>query len=282
MSEHESKAAMPVLIHLTEDMNTLAAIFSGRSIRAMNAYGAANSHRELHESQKVVCLSEIGLPEIASLAKRHGAFGLGIHRGAAQQRGAAPVWYLPRDSPLQTRLFELVKSLAFRRDPVLDHFIWEFTPFIDYPKDAASEEAISGYDWRWEREWRVRGDLSFDPPEVAFLVAPEDVHDVIVAMWLWEVLDAYVGVMPPIIDTGWPLERQLEAILVGPSEVTSDFDEIGGQKSMQEDVTISAERDDEVDSAPAQLHWVDDGELTRTEQREEWSIWLNEMEADDL
>jgi len=39
-------------------------------------------------------------------------------------------------------------------------------------------------DWRREREWRVRGDLPFDPADVAIVFAPEESHGVVPEMWL--------------------------------------------------------------------------------------------------
>jgi len=149
----------------------LASILREGRVRAKNPFGAAHNHRELRESQLVACFSEIDLAGMTRLAKRHGSFGLGFHRRWVQSRGAAPVWYLPRNSPMQVRLFEIVKSLAFHTKPDLNHFLWEFTPFVDYPRDYGPTPEGAPYDWRWEREWRVRGDLAFEAEDVGILFA---------------------------------------------------------------------------------------------------------------
>lgn len=262
---------IPVLMHLTHEMNTLAAILASSAVRAKRPFGAVYNHTELSASQRVACFSEIGLEGITRLAERHGGFGLAFHRRLAQARGAAPVWYLPRNSPVQTQFFDVVRQLAFRADPELDHFLWRFTPFIDYPQVEEHGEA-SRYDWRWEREWRIRGDLLFRPDEVAILLAPESVHDVILEMWLWEALDAVSGLMPPLIDVNWPLERQRDVILEGPTAVTSTVDE----------TVMPFMADAEEDTAPQAIEWVEDEELARREQREEWSDWVAEFERDDI
>lgn len=281
-AQHDGRinSAPPVLIHLTENINTLAAIVGHGVLRAMTPYGGAFNHQELRDSQRVVSLSEINLSEAALLAERHGPFGLGFHRRWVQSRGAAPVWYLPRESPIQQRVFEIVKSLAFRSHPVLNHFLWELTPFIDYPRDGGP--AGSPYDWRWEREWRVRGDLAFVPTDVVVLFAPEDTHDVLREMWLWEALDADQGLMPPAVDTNWPVAQQLGVIRRGTKRIASELDGFG---SPQMDARIPQRMADfgevPIDTAATPLEWVEDDELARAEHRAEWSAWLDEMGRDD-
>ncbi len=89
-------------------------------------------------------------------------------------------------APCRLRLFNAVNSLAFRAVPDLEHFRWRFTPFINYPKEGTTY-------WRWEREWRIRGDLHFEPEHIVVLFALEGSHETMREMWLWELLDADNG-----------------------------------------------------------------------------------------
>ena len=169
---------MRVLIHLTKQPGTLATILREGTVRALTPYGAAHKVDSLAISQKVTSFSEMAaLASVADLAQRHGHFGLGFLRSWMQDQGAAPVWYLPRDSEVQVEFFNRVRDLAFRNAPDPEHVLWRITPFIDYPQDAEVEGASVPYDWRWEREWRVRGDLSFQNDDVAILIAPEAHHE---------------------------------------------------------------------------------------------------------
>lgn len=211
------------LLHLTEGPNELSSIINEGAVRALNPYGAAYNHIALRQSQCVSCFSEIPLPDVARLASRHGEFGVAFLRGRVQAAGAAPVWYLPRDSPLQRRLFDIIKGLGYGSNPALDHSIWELTPFIDYPRDYTATAAGVPYDWRWEREWRVRGDFHFEPADVALIFAPENAQAMIAEMWLWEALDADLGLLPPVIDVHWPIERIRQVLEQGESPVVSEF-----------------------------------------------------------
>ena len=100
----------------------------------------------------------------------------------------------------------MVKSLAFRSDPELQHVLWRFTPFIDYPDEGTT------YDWRWEREWRVRGDLRFGPQHVAVLFAPQSNHETIRELWRLGRLTTDTAAVPPVIDVHWPHTRQVDTL----------------------------------------------------------------------
>jgi hypothetical protein len=78
-------------MHLTDDLDTLAAIIRKRLLQAGRAYGALYIQKKLSESQRVACFSEIDLSDISRLAERHGPFGVGFPRRWTQSRGAAPV-----------------------------------------------------------------------------------------------------------------------------------------------------------------------------------------------
>jgi hypothetical protein len=154
-----------------------------------------------------VSLSEIDLLELDRLASRHGEFGMAFRRSWVQEHGGAPVWYLPRGSVVQQKLFDRVRQLAFRPDPNLEHFLWEFTPFIDYPKD--SDSPGKPYDWRWEREWRVVGDLEFRLEDIVVMFAPVTHHAAIRESWRRAAPEVPV---PPLVDVGWGVDDQISAM----------------------------------------------------------------------
>ena len=53
--------------------------------------------------------------------------------------------------------------------------IWKITPFIDAPGKYGKEERSYFFDW--EREWRHVGPFSFRPEDVAFLLIPQEFHE---------------------------------------------------------------------------------------------------------
>ncbi len=229
----------------------------------------------------MVCLSELGVGEVARLAERHGNFGLAFHRSSVQLRGAAPVWYLPRDSLMQTRFFDTVKKLAFRNDPVRDEFLWELTPFVDYPRDANGCGTESAYDWRWEREWRIRGDLEFGPTEVAIVFAPSGMHHT-VSRLICEVLRSSTGTVPPIVDPRWPRNRQLEVIRGATLQRSDGHAGLLPKRSVEERAVPPVGESELLDTAPRPVTWIEDDVIERSDQEQEWTAWLEVMERDDI
>ena len=263
-----------MLIHLTKRADTLAAILDQGRVHAQNPYGAAFNIDALASSQAVACFSEMAaLDSVATLADRHGEFGLGFTKTWMQIQGAAPVWYLPRDSEVQTEFFNTVRELAFRNRPEPDHPLWRITPFIDYPCDADQDGATAAYDWRWEREWRIRGGLRFQPDDVAILFAPESQHAWLADWWKQEVIEGWGGYMPPLVATRWPREQQETVIRQGPLVVELE-------------VPMPVESwQDENDTAPhagMSAAWDDERWQLHAEIREELNGWLDEMARDDL
>ena len=55
-----------------------------------------------------------------------------------------------------------------------------------------------GYDFTWEREWRVLGDLAFEPKDVVSIILPEDGEKD------WKRKFLTWGV--PVISLGWSTE----------------------------------------------------------------------------
>jgi len=261
-------SAPPLLLHLTRNLDDLASILRGGKVAARNPFGALHDHSTLATGQHVVCLSELGLEHVEELATgRHTPVGIGLHRAWAAAQGAAPVWYLPRETPVQQHVFNLVKQLAYEREPDPDHPLWQLTPFIDYPQEGGT------YDFRWEREWRVRGDLQFDPlPDIAVLFAPERDHDAMRETWVWEALDFPRGPVPPLVDPAWEMERKMQVLRNGHQDYDSEGDT---------DPTPKPE-DDDHDFFSGPVTWVSDQDRVRTEQQSEWAHWLHTFERDDI
>ena len=193
------------LVHMTRLPGSLNSILRSKELRARNAYGAARRFAWLGDSQRVVCLSEIPLDHLVRLAERRGRFGVVLTRRLLTDRGALPVWYLRRGSLPQQTLFTEVKRLAFGTDDhEANHWVWSMTPFIDYPGVYETHGGSTvQYEWAWEREWRLRGSLSFQPADLAFVFAPESTHPAIADMWS----EAGYGACPPLLDAIWPLEK---------------------------------------------------------------------------
>lgn len=263
-----------MLIHLTKQADTFTTILREGQVRALTPYGAAYNVGTLAPSQKVASFSEMAaLASVADLARRHGQFGLGFLKPWMQARGAAPVWYLPRDSEVQVEIFNTVRDAAFRNAPDPEHMLWRITPFIDYPRDVGAEGAAVPYDWRWEREWRVRGDLTFQNDDVAILFVPGAQHEWVTEWWKQEMIEGWGGYMPPTVDPNWPRERQEDVIRQGPTV-------------LEVEMPVPVEPwEDEIDTAPHvgdSSAEDDEGQQLQAEIREELNGWLDEMARDDL
>lgn len=255
-------------------MDALTAILREGHLRALNPYGAAYNVGALARSQTVACFSEMAaLESVARLAQRHGEFGLGFGKTWMQARGAAPVWYLPRESQVQAEFFNTVYQLAFRNPPDPEHVLWRITPFIDYPRDTSDDDGTIPYDWRWEREWRVCGGLNFQADDVAILFVPEGMHDWIAEWWKRELIEGWGGYLPPLVDTRWPRIRQEDAIRQGPVVIeieapvpSEPWDDESGHETYEYQVR----------------EWGDERQQLRAEIREELNGWLDEMARDDV
>jgi hypothetical protein len=198
------------LVHMTRGRAGLASILTDRRVRAVNPYGAARKSAGLGSTQRVVCLSEIPVDRLDRLAEKRGVFGVAFDRKRLMGRGAVPVWYLPKGVDAQTALFGEVKRLAWNQVPDPDHWLWKLTPFIDYPGTYDRDARQVTYDWTWEREWRICGDLAFRPTEVEFLFAPDETHSGLEHDWL----DLTDVPCPPMIDPTWPIER-VQTVAIG-------------------------------------------------------------------
>ncbi|GAA4237633.1 hypothetical protein GCM10022254_50270 [Actinomadura meridiana] len=191
------------LVHLTDEF-AMNAILRQRAIKAMKAFGAATNVAGLGDSQQAACLSEIPLDRLDRLVERHGEWGLGFLKSYIRCRNGGPVWYTHRDSDLAEAVFQTVRqAMCGGVDP--EDPLWKLTPFID--KTGAWDGGR--YEFEWEREWRVLGDLEFFVGDVEFLIIPEVQQASMQAWW-----DRNFGeMMPPVIDITWEMGR-LQAALI--------------------------------------------------------------------
>lgn len=186
------------LVHLTDTTTTFGAILKEGTLRpGAKPVGAATNFPELEGTQHAVCLSEIPLDRLDRLVERHGEFGVGFRKTFIQQRSGRPVWYLHRDTAGCADFKELVRiAMLGGIDPA--NPIWKLTPFVDYPGAGT----WGRYEFEWEREWRVVGDLTFGPlTDLEFVIAPQRNHDAIRKAWL----GTADQVMPALLDLRWDL-----------------------------------------------------------------------------
>ena len=134
--------------------------------------GAARKIGALGRSQHVVCFSEIPLDMLDRLVERRSLYGIGFRKDVIVEKGGAPLWYLDKEGvqagAVQRIIEDKVRSGVDPDDP-----FWKLTPFIDHPGVYKGRP----YRFEWEREWRVAGEVPFEPDDVAFLFIPEDLHD---------------------------------------------------------------------------------------------------------
>ncbi|MCP2342029.1 hypothetical protein [Actinomadura rupiterrae] len=192
------------LVHLTDEQG-FAGILQSGTIVSGNPYGTARKHPELGKSQYAVCLSEIPLDYLQRLAQRRGCFGIGFLRAWVRQRGGAPIAYWPRGSA-PALAFQQIVNEAMRGGIDPEDPVWGATPFVDNPGAGNGWT----YDFIWEREHRVVGDLEFTEQDVVFLFLPEQYHEA----WskTLDNLDLPQSFQPPLLDIKWPMQRLQEEV----------------------------------------------------------------------
>ena len=147
----------------------------------------------------VCCFTEIPLSEL-HLLTRHikgrqyqlSEYGLVFSREFLISKGAQPAIYINsyhkhmwlREAA--DRIWEIAEENNFR-----DCKIWRILPFLN-----AMHE---GYDFTWEREWRICGDLAFAPEDIVCVVLPEEGEE--------ELRREFLRQSVPVISPGWSTER---------------------------------------------------------------------------
>ena len=228
------------------EANLISILTSGR-LEARNAYGLLRdlAHDErstnpaLYESQRVVCLTEIPLEhvwmmceDIENRAHPLAPYGLAFSKAWGREIGANPVWYIDilrtghRGADwLTVPLWNLVRGtrrtggevyahpfeVGDGAEPLLSGLplesspIAQIAPFIETMGPVGSPPRRREF-W-WEREWRYRGDLTFEMRNVVAAFAPEERHATVRAA-----LAARNVGLPAVLDPRWGLERMISAL----------------------------------------------------------------------
>lgn len=215
----------PYLVHLTRSEADLMSIVKDGVIRASGPFGPARRPPAVREGQKVVCLTEMPLAEISRMTSgsRGRPWGLVFDKERLRARfGAQPVWYLNDPSQEVAAIHEAMRAATGD----LSAPIWKLTPYV---AEVRSRESLSPNDWRWEREWRVRGDLVFDLTDVSFVLLGEDgqlsfEEEVSVGVPFYSPKDDMVRWMGGI-SPGW--EEEMEAMLRRFNEQFVSVEEAG-------------------------------------------------------
>ncbi|MET8160320.1 abortive infection system antitoxin AbiGi family protein [Sphaerisporangium sp. NPDC005289] len=160
------------LVHLTVQEALQEILDIGVVRPGPSAVGAATNLTELNGTQHAVSLSEIPLDRLDRLVARHGAYGIAFTKTFIKQQRGAPVWYLARDTEGFAAFKELVRTHVMGGvNPA--HPLWKLTPLVDYPGVGETWR----YEFEWEREWRIVGDLPFTwYDDVGFVIAPDAAH----------------------------------------------------------------------------------------------------------
>lgn len=158
------------VVHFTKNPRVFAEILATGLLRASGPYGFAWARRVegLKKRHLSVCFSEVPLDKIERLMRRRGSYGIAFTKEFIRSRQGARVWYLDQGSQQARSLGSYLHKVMSGED--LGHPIWNMTPFIDLVMPGK-------YEWDWEREWRVQGDLHFTLEDVAFIVTPEGVEE---------------------------------------------------------------------------------------------------------
>lgn len=168
------------LVHLAQTPEDLASILTQGRLEARKPFGIAKSRQRLLGNQNVVCFTEMPLTELHRMTRRGRRWGVVFDKEVLRERfDAQPVWYLSDPSTQWDAAQQVLSNHLDVKGNVLDPAdpYWRMTPFIDPVRPSGSPNP---HDWRWEREWRVLGHLSFELSDIAFIVWPEDDE------FLWE------------------------------------------------------------------------------------------------
>lgn len=153
-------------VHFTKNPEVFAKILATGFLQAAGPYGFswARNVTELQSRHYSVCFSEVPLDKVERLMRRHGHYGIAFTKDFLREKQGARVWYIDQGSEQARSLNGQLHALKSIRD--FNHAIWDLTPFIDLVMPGR-------YEWDWEREWRVRGNLDFLLGDVAFVITPE-------------------------------------------------------------------------------------------------------------
>lgn len=154
------------LVHLTRSEDDLISILTTGTIEARAPFGAGRYYSGVQHLHRSVCLTETPLHELGRMTARR-PWGIVFDKERLRLKSdAQPVWYLSDPSPQWQALRDAMDEAADMPNAP----VWQLTPYIDGVRNRQSKRPN---DWRWEREWRVRGDLEFELSDVSMIVSSE-------------------------------------------------------------------------------------------------------------
>lgn len=198
--------------------DNMIGIYHSKTIEARSRFGMGRNQAPEASTQEAVCFSEIPPHLLSRLVRRRGQYGIGFSNQCMRSRGAFPIWYVDRGSPLHSSIGQLMRRALSSSDPASDP-IWRLTPFIDVRGTYRS----GPYRFEWEREWRHIGNFSFSESDVAFLIIPEELHGAARGFFTNAVRENLgPGYFCPYIDPCWS-RRRVEQALTSADSYAADL-----------------------------------------------------------
>ncbi|MCT1766984.1 hypothetical protein M3B92_12770 [Brevibacterium casei] len=146
---------------MTKSEQDLASILTSGVIRAKNSFGLARGLERLSGRCRAACFTEMPVSQISRLAGGGRCWGLAFKKNFIVENGGQRVWYVDSASELFGAASALKEEKL--RAQEWNSAFWTLAPYID--------QVIPGkYDFDWEREWRVVGDLKFELSDVALII----------------------------------------------------------------------------------------------------------------
>lgn len=127
----------------------------------------------LQDSTKVVCLTEVPLNQLHLMVRKIPGrlvnlepYGVVFTKEFVTAAGAQPALYINAyQSNWLREAADQLFACAAAGEPAYDK-LWRFLPFINIMHGK--------YDFSWEREWRVIGDLKFEQKDLVCVILPEE------------------------------------------------------------------------------------------------------------
>lgn len=167
------------LVHLTREgvisekrlspRAILEKVLRDRALRAARPHGVL--HRRLAQDPDLarrtacVCLSEVPIAAVRLLCQeidgrsvKLAPYGLIFHKDFIRKQGGNPIWYLNTYGGPGLR-DAFLASIPKDDEALRKSSLLSLLPFIDV---CGPTKAGGRYDFSWEREWRILGDLKFE------------------------------------------------------------------------------------------------------------------------
>ena len=176
-------------------------IIDGRQVMALRPHCLHGdripaAHRERFS---VCCFTEVPLSELHRLTRRiegrgiqFSDYGIVFSREFLTEKGAQPAIYINSyDGNTWLReaadeIYDVAAASGFE-----DGACWRLLPYLNGMHE--------GYDFAWEREWRVAGNLEFQAEDVVCVVLPETGEE--------ELTRAFLKRGVPVVSPGWSADR---------------------------------------------------------------------------